>query len=209
MLSIALTGNIASGKSTVATLFRSWGAQVIDADDLVRQVQQPGTPEFRAIVTHFGPGVVAEDGSLDRAALRRIVMADVKARRALERIVHPAVSRLRLEYEAQARQSGAWMLIHDIPLLFESLNPDAFDAVILVDAPEPVRLARLVRDRGLSESEARAMIAAQQPSEEKRRWRDPSGRPPYIIDNDADRATLERRAQEVWEALVKRSASVP
>lgn len=206
MLSAALTGNIASGKSTVARLFRQWGATVIDADQLAREVQTPGTPEFAAIVAHFGPGVVAADGTLNRPALRQVVMADAGARKALERIVHPAVHRLRAEREGAARATGATLVIHDIPLLFESLDPAAFDAVILVDAPEPVRLERLQASRHLSEAEARAMIAAQMPSAAKRRWRDAMGHPAILIENDADPATLERRARSAWEALVKRGA---
>lgn len=206
MLTAALTGNIASGKSTVARLFRQWGATVIDADQLVREVQAPGTPEFGAIVAHFGPGIVAADGTLDRPALRHIVMADAGARKALERIVHPAVHRLRAEREGAARAAGATLVIHDIPLLFESLDPAAFDAVVLVDAPEPVRRERLQASRHLNEAEARAMIAAQMPAEVKRRWRDPNGHPAILIENDADPATLERRARAAWEAIVKRGA---
>lgn len=206
MLTAALTGNIASGKSTVARLFGKWGATVIDADQLAREAQRPGTPEFTAIVARFGPGVVAPDGTLDRPALRHIVMADTGARRDLERIVHPAVHRLREERERAARAAGATLVVHDIPLLFESLDPAAFEAVVLVDAPEPVRLARLMSSRHLSEAEARAMIAAQMPAESKRRWRDPKGEPAILIENDADPATLERRARGAWEALVKRGA---
>ncbi|HWA55787.1 MAG TPA: dephospho-CoA kinase [Gemmatimonadales bacterium] len=201
MLSIALTGNIASGKSTVARLFHSWGATVIDADQLVREMQVPGTPEFAAIVRRFGPGVVAGDGTLDRAALRRLVLADAARRRELEAIIHPAVATRRAALEAAARAAGVRIVVNDIPLLFESQDPARFDAVVLVDAPEPVRLARLMEARGLAESEARAMIATQMPASEKRRWRDPAGRGPLIIDNDADPATLEHRARAVWRAL--------
>ncbi len=206
MLTAALTGNIASGKSTVARLFQQWGATVIDADQLAREVQQPGTPEFRAIVARFGPGVVAPDGTLNRPALRHIVMADAGARRELEQIVHPAVHRLRSERERAARAAGAAVVVHDIPLLFESLDPAAFDAVVLVDAPEPVRLERIKASRNLDDADARAMIAAQMPAESKRRWRDPAGHPAILIENDADPATLERRARAAWETLVKRGA---
>lgn len=207
MLTVALTGNIASGKSTVAALFRGWGATVIDADQLVREIQAPGTPEFDAIAARFGPRVVASDGTLDRAALRAIVLADREARRALEAIVHPAVQRLRQERERAARAAGATIVVHDVPLLFEALDPAAFDAVVLVDAPDATRLERLLAGRQLGESEARALMATQMPSEAKRRWRDPAGQPPLIIENDADPATLERRARAVWQALVKRGAS--
>jgi dephospho-CoA kinase len=201
MLSVALTGNIAAGKSTVAELFRRWGATVIDADRLVRELQSPGTPEFAAIVQRFGPSMLAGDGTLDRALLRQLVLADPAARRDLEAILHPAVASRRAALEAQARLAGARLVISDIPLLFESQDPARFDAVVLVDAPEPVRLARLLATRDLSEGEARALIAAQLPTETKRRWRHPSGRAPFIIENDADPATLEQRTRTVWQAL--------
>lgn len=202
LIRVALTGNIASGKSTVAALFRRWGATVIDADQLVREVQRPGTPALMAIARRFGPQVLLPDGSLDRAALRRAVLADRAARRDLEAIVHPAVQRLRQQREAAAAAQGATLVVHDIPLLFEALDPAAFDAVVLVDAPEPVRLARLVADRGMPEAEARALIAMQSPAADKKRWRggDPA-RGPLVIENDGDQARLEQRAKEVWHEL--------
>jgi dephospho-CoA kinase len=202
MIRVALTGNIASGKSTVAALFRRWGATVIDADQLVREVQRPGTPALIAIARRFGQQVLLPDGSLDRAALRRAVLADRAARRDLEAIVHPAVQRLREQREAAAAAQGATLVVHDIPLLFEALDPAAFDAVVLVDAPEPVRLARLVADRGMPEAEARALIEMQMPAAEKKRWRggDPA-RGPLVIENDGDEAGLEQRTREVWREL--------
>jgi dephospho-CoA kinase len=201
MLTVALTGNIAAGKSRVAELFARWGATVIDADRLVRELQSPGTPEFDAIVKRFGPGILTPDGTLNRAALRQIVLADPAARRELEAIVHPGVDLRRMALVTQACARGAWVVINDIPLLFESLDPARFDAVVLVDAPESTRLERLMTARGLSESEARAMMATQMPAEAKRRWRHPSGRAPFVIENDADLATLEQRTRTVWQAL--------
>lgn len=202
MLNVALTGNVAAGKSSVAGLFRRWGATVIDADQLVREVEAPGTAEFGAIVARFGAAVVAPDGTLDRARLRGRVFADPVARHDLEAIVHPAVARRRDALVAAARARGDRVVVSDIPLLFESLDPARFDAVVLVDAPDPVRLARLVRERGLAADEAARMMAAQWPAERKRAWRDPAGRGALIIDNDADLATLERRTRAVWETLV-------
>jgi dephospho-CoA kinase len=199
MLNVALTGNIAAGKSAVAELFRRWGATVLDADAIVREVQAPGGPVTRTIAERFGDAVVRPDGSLDRAALRRIVMADAGARTALERIVHPAVYARRAELAAEAEARGDRIVVSDIPLLFESGDPEAFDAVVLVDAAEPVRLRRLVEHRGLSESEAREMIRAQMPAAAKR------ARSDFVIDNDGDLATLERAASEVWRALAGRA----
>jgi dephospho-CoA kinase len=199
MLNVALTGNIAAGKSAVAELFRGWGATVLDADAIVREVQAPGGAVLRSIAERFGDAVLGPDGALDRAALRRIVMADAAAREALERIVHPAVYARRAELAADAEARGDRILVSDIPLLFETGHAERFDLVVLVDAAEPVRLRRLVEQRGLSEAEARAMIRAQMPASEKR------ARSDYVIDNDGDRATLERAASEVWRALVARA----
>jgi dephospho-CoA kinase len=203
VLTIALTGNIAAGKSRVAELFRRWGAVVADADELVREVQRPGTAEFAAIVARFGPQVVAPDGELDRGRLRGLVFDDAAARRALEAIVHPAVQRLRLALVETARARGERLMVCDIPLLFETMDPAAFDAVVLVDAPAHLRLARLVTERGLTRAEAARMMAAQMPAEAKRAWRGgPGGRGALIIENDADLATLERRGRAVWEELM-------
>jgi dephospho-CoA kinase len=199
MLNVALTGNIAAGKSTVAELFRSWGAVLIEADRLVRDAQAPGTPVLRLIAARFGADLIGPAGELDRAALRQRVMGDPAARAELERLVHPEVARRRAALLAEARARGARIVVSDIPLLFESLDPAAFDAVVLVDAPEPVRRARLVARRGLSAADADRMLTAQLPSAEKRT------RSAYVIDNDADPAALERRAREVWEALVARA----
>ncbi len=205
MLNVALTGNIAAGKSTVAEFFRRWGGVVLDADKLVREVQAPGSPVLGAITARFGPETILPDGTLDRTRLRGIVLADPEARRDLEAIVHPAVQERRQHRVAEARAQGARIVINDIPLLFESLDPAAFDAVVLVDAPEETRLARLVWDRGLTETEARQLMAAQQPSAGKRSWRGPSGDGPMILDNDAGLDRLEERARAVWEALDARA----
>jgi dephospho-CoA kinase len=199
MLNVALTGNIAAGKSAVAELFRRWGATVLDADAIVREVQAPGEPVMQRIAERFGAAVVRPDGSLDRPTLRRIVMADARAREALERIVHPAVYARRAELAAEAEARGDRVVVSDIPLLFESGDAEAFDAVVLVDAPEPVRLRRLVEQRGLSEAEAREMIRAQLPASTKR------ARSHFVIDNDGDLIALERATSQVWRALVARA----
>lgn len=196
MLSLALTGNIAAGKSAVARLLAQHGATIIDADVLAREAVAPGTPGLAAVVTRFGPGVLAPDGTLDRAALRAIVFADPAARAALNAIVHPAVGERRDRALAAARARGDRVVISDIPLLFEVGLEQAFDGVILVDAPEAEREARLVRDRGLSPADARAMIAAQWPASRKRagaRW---------IIDNDGSRSALAAQVDALWPQLV-------
>ena len=200
MLNVALTGNVAAGKSSVAELFSRWGAAVIDADLLAREAQAPGSPGLAAIVDRFGPSMIGPSGSLDRARLRSVVMADPSARADLEAIIHPEVQRRRTEFVEEARLRGDAIVVNDIPLLFEVMNPAAFDAVVLVDAPEAVRLERLVRRRGLDPATATAMIGAQLPSSFKRPRSD------YVIDNDGDPAALERAAADVWRRLAARAA---
>jgi dephospho-CoA kinase len=205
MLNIALTGNVAAGKSTVADWFRRWGATLIDADQLVREVEAPGGPVLEAIAQEFGTVVLLPDGALDRQRLRAIVLENADRRRALEAIVHPAVQVRRQARVEEARRAGASIVVNDIPLLFEVLDPGAFDAVVLVDAPESVRFTRLLRDRGLSETEARRLMAAQGPSAPKRAWRGgPANRPALLIENDGDMVALEQRARAVWEELQSR-----
>jgi len=199
MLNVALTGNIAAGKSAVAELFRAWGATLIDVDRLVRDAQAPGSPLLRAIAARFGADLVDPAGALDREALRRRVMGDPAALADLNRLVHPDVLRRRAELEREARRRGDRILVSDIPLLFEAADPSAFDAVVLVDAPEPVRRARLLAQRGLSPEDADRMLAAQAPSGPKR------GRSTFVIDNDGDRAALEARARAVWTQLLTRA----
>ncbi len=195
MLHIGLTGNIASGKSTVTGLFRRWGATVIDADFLAREVQRPGTPGFAAIVERFGHEVVRADGDLDRAVLRARVMGEPAERAALNAIVHPEVRRRAAALIEDARRAGARIVVSDIPLLFETDDPERFDAVVLVDAPPALRRARLMQHRGLGADEADAMMAAQMPAAEKR------PRSTYIIDNAGTLEDLERRARHVWQEL--------
>ncbi len=192
---LALTGNIAAGKSTVARRLVERGAVLIDADAIVRALQRPGTPVHEAIVAHFGPGILHADGTIDRPALRAAVLADPNARRALEAIVHPAVERERQRLLADAAAHDAAVVIADIPLLFEAADPAAYDGVILVDAPAAVRRDRLIRERGLDPAEADALIAAQLPSEQKR------PRATWILDNDGDLPALERATDRLWNQL--------
>lgn len=200
MLKVGLTGNIAAGKSTVARVWESLGATIIDADRLAREAVEPGTPALREIAAEWGPGVLDASGRLDRAALRRIVFTDPEARARLERIVHPAVGALREREYRRATERGEPLIVADIPLLFEVGLADEFDTIVLVDAPESVREQRLVSDRGLSQEDARQMIAAQMPSEQKRSDAE------YVIDNVGTPAELERRAADVWRELQRRAA---
>lgn len=199
MLNVALTGNIASGKSTVARMFRAWGATLIDADRLAREAQALGSPVLRTIASRFGQDLIDPSGALNRAALRHRVMGDPAALRELNAIVHPAVLRRRAALEQEARDRGDRIVINDIPLLFEAADPAAFDAIVLVDASEAVRRARLLEQRGLAAADADRMLAAQAPSGPKR------GRSTFVIDNDGELAALEARAREVWAQLLARA----
>jgi dephospho-CoA kinase len=197
-LQVALTGNIASGKSTVAHLLREKGATIIDADVLARRAVEPGTRGFEAVVERFGSSVVGPDGALDRARLRQRVFSDPVARDALNAIVHPIVAHLREDELQAARRRGDAIVISDIPLLFEVGLEHAFEAVILVDAAEATRLERLMRTRGLPEPEARAMIAAQMPSSQKR------PHATWVIDNDGSRDQLAGQVDALWASLCAR-----
>ena len=196
MLNVALTGNIAAGKSTVVDLFRRWGATIIDADQLVREAQRPGTEVMQAIAFRFGRDVILPGGELDRKALRGKVMGDDASLADLNAIVHPAVRRERDRLLAEARRRGDRIVINDIPLLFESADPAEFDLVILVDAPELVRLERLIRTRGMSKEAARQALDAQQPAETKR------SRSDFIIENAGTLAELEQAARRLWDQLI-------
>jgi dephospho-CoA kinase len=197
MILVGLTGNIGSGKSSVATLLAEHGATIVDADVLARRAVELGTPAYERIVARWGSAVLSPDGHLDRAALRRIVFADPQQLEELNRIVHPEVERLGNELIDAARARGDRIVVCDVPLLFERHMTDRFDRILLVDADRAIRLERLVKDRGLRETEAMEMIAAQMPAELKR------ARADFIIDNNGSLAQLERRVDDVWNALVE------
>jgi len=201
MLLIGLTGNIASGKSTVARLLSERGATIIDADVLARRVVEPGMPAFDEIVRRWGQEVVAPDGSLDRDALRRLVFSHHDQLEELNTIVHPEVAAYRDRLVDEARQRGDSLVIQDIPLLFERGLVEQFDRIILVDAPRPVRLERLMRERRLSETDAMDMITAQMPAELKR------ARADYLIENVGTVRELEERVSEMWQSLEREAAS--
>jgi dephospho-CoA kinase len=192
---VALTGNIAAGKSTVARRWAAHGVVVVDADADARAAVAPGTPALAAIVQRFGPHVLAADGTLDRAALRRRVFGDGEARTQLEAIVHPEVLRRRDAAVAAARTAGAPLVVCDIPLLFETGRDREFETIVLVDAPDDIRRQRLMRDRGLTAAEAEAMMAAQAPAATKR------GRATYVLDNDGPPEALDAKADALLVQL--------
>ena len=200
MLNVAVTGNVAAGKSTVVRWFREWGATIIDSDALVREAQRPGTETLSAIRQRFGNDVIRPDGTLDRAALRGRVMADDAALQALNAIMHPVVWQRREELAADAAARGDRVLVNDIPLLFEVLDPGAFDVTILVDAPVAVRRKRLMDARGLTHEDADRLIAAQAPADQKR------SRSDFVIDNDGSLDELRTHARQVWQSLLDLSS---
>jgi dephospho-CoA kinase len=200
MLLIALTGNIASGKSEVARIFADLGATVIDADDLARDVVVPGSPALEAIVSRWGKRVLHGDGSLNRAALRSIIFSSDAERQALNAIVHPEVKRLRDGLVDEARARGDAIVVAAIPLLYEVGLEQEYDRVVLVDAPDDVRLSRLVHRRGLSAAEARRMMDAQMPASAKR------ARADVVIENENDLKALRRAVERVWKDLTAEAA---
>ncbi|EIC08790.1 Dephospho-CoA kinase [Microbacterium laevaniformans OR221] len=159
---LALTGGIASGKSTVARLLAQHGAVIVDADAIVRELQTPGSPVLEQIAAAFGPAVIAADGSLDRAALGAIVFSDDDARRRLNAIVHPAVAaesarRFAAAFAADPRA----VVVYDVPLLVEARADDPWDLIVVAQAPASLREERLISLRGLTADEARARLASQ------------------------------------------------
>jgi len=199
-LRVGLTGNIGSGKSAVARVWQRLGGVVIDADELARLAVARGTSGHEAVRRHFGDELLRPDGEIDRAALGRLVFADRVQRRLLEDIVHPEVERLRQERERALTGQGIRLVVHVVPLLFETAMEDRFDEVVLVDAPAELRRERIVADRGLTLADADARIAAQEPSSEKRKLAT------RVIDNTGTLAELEQAAEEVWQELTKRAA---
>lgn len=194
MLRIGLTGGIASGKSAAAECFRSFGAEIIDADVLARSVVAPGLPAYEEIVARFGARVVAPDGSLDRAALGAIVFSDDAARADLNAIVHPWVRATARAIEAAIEDPYA-IVVHVIPLLVETGQARDFDAVVVVDVDPDVQLARLMARNGLDAAQAQARIDAQASRAER------LSVATWVIRNDADLAALEERCAAVWHQL--------
>jgi dephospho-CoA kinase len=195
-LLVGLTGGIATGKSTVSTMFAHLGAKVVDADLLAREVVMPGQPAHAAIVKEFGAGVLQEDGSLDRKRLGAIVFADAARRKRLEQITHPAIrarqQRILSVYEEEAFEG---IVIWDAALLIESSSARDMDRVVVVVADPATELERLTARDGFPEEEARRRIASQMPLAEKVKVAD------HVIDNSRSRAETERRVREVYRAL--------
>jgi dephospho-CoA kinase len=193
---IGLTGGIATGKSTVAALLATRGAVVVDADVLAREALVPGAPAFDEVVAAFGPGVLGESGTVDRGALGAVVFADPQRRAELERITHPRINALMQERILEALQSGAPLVVADIPLLFERRREDAFEGVLLVYAPAAIQLERIRERDGLDDLDAQRRLVAQLPIEEKR------ARATWVIDNGGTREATKAQVDDWWSKVV-------
>ncbi len=176
------------------------GATIIDSDVLAREVVELGTPALKAITANWGKSVLAQDGSLDRDALRNTVFQDPDELDELNEIVHPEIEKRRDEAIAEARQRGDSVVVCVVPLLFEKHMVDEFDKLVLVDAPRPVRFERLLKKRGLEEAEALAMIAAQMPAELKR------ARADYVLENTGSLPALKKEVASLWAELQREAA---
>jgi dephospho-CoA kinase len=190
---IGLTGGIGSGKSTVATLLAARGARLVDADRIAREVVGPGTPGLAAVVEAFGDGVLTSEGALDRSALAAVVFADPAARARLDGIVHPLVRARAAEMVAQARPDS--VVVQDVPLLVETGQAASFDLVLVVEADSETRVRRLVQ-RGLTEEDARARIAAQATDEQRRAVAD------VVLDNTGTIEDLTAQVERFWSERV-------
>ncbi len=195
-----LTGGIASGKSVVAALFREQGVPVVDADDVAREVVEPGTPGLAAIVAAFGAQVLDPAGRLDRKQLAARVFGDDEARKRLNRILHPQIGAASALHFARHGSLGAALVCYDAALLVEGGLADAFRPLVVVAAPRALQQARLLARDGVSEREAAARLDAQAPVEAKLAAAD------VVIRNDADLETLRRRALDALAEVRRRVA---
>ncbi|MEV5483176.1 MULTISPECIES: dephospho-CoA kinase [Streptomyces] len=193
MVKVGLTGGIGAGKSEVSRLLASYGAVIVDADKIAREVVEPGTPGLAAVVEEFGNGVLAPDGTLDRPKLGGIVFADPEKLKALNAIVHPLVGARSAELEAAAGPDA--VVVHDVPLLTENGLAPLYDLVVVVDAAPQTQLDRLVRLRGMAEDEAKSRMAAQATREQRLAVAD------LVIDNNGPLEALEPQVRAVWERL--------
>ncbi|MFD6531386.1 dephospho-CoA kinase [Streptomyces sp. NPDC060184] len=197
MLKVGLTGGIGAGKSEVSRLLVSYGAVLIDADRLAREVVAPGTPGLAAVVREFGADVLHGDGSLNRPALGAVVFGDSDRLAALNAIVHPLVRDRTAELERAAGPGS--VVVNDVPLLTENGLAPFYDLVVVVDATPATQLDRLVRLRGMTEADARARMAAQATREERLAVAD------LVVDNDGPLQDLEPQVREVWDELSRRA----
>jgi dephospho-CoA kinase len=194
MILVGLTGGIGSGKSTVSAALAARGAVIVDADAIVREVQQPGSPVLAALAERFGAEVIAADGSLDRAAVATLAFADPEHLKALNAIVHPAVAR-EMNARVMAEVATDRVVVMDIPLLTE--NPrEGLQGRIVVDVPVEVQVQRLVSGRGFDEADARARIGRQSTREQRLEKAD------FVVDNSGSLDDLAPQIERLWAWLM-------
>ena len=201
MLKVGLTGGIGSGKSEVARRLAGYGALVIDADRIAREVVEPGTPGLAQVVGQFGAAVLAGDGTLDRAALGEIVFSDAELRGKLNAIIHPLVGARIRELEQGADQDA--IVIEDIPLIAENDMAGFFDLVVVVDVPPRLQEERLVRERELTRDQVSDRVAAQASREQRLAIAD------LVLDNSGSLAELDRQVGDLWAELSRQARSGP
>ena len=201
MLRVGLTGGIGAGKSEVSRRLASYGAVVIDADAVAREVVAPGTPGLAEVVQAFGPEVLRSDGTLNRDRLGELVFADESLRMKLNAITHPRVGERMAELERQA--GGAPVIVHDVPLLAENHLAGSFDEVVVVDVPPRIQAERLARERGMSKDQAEARMGAQASREER------LAVATIVVDNSGSLAELDREVGELWAELRRRARAAP
>lgn len=199
MLAVGLTGGIGAGKSTVAELLVARGAALIDADRIAREVVEPGRPAHGALVARFGEGIVAPDGTIDRAALASVAFADPGALADLNAITHPAIGAVMAERRA-ALEGGDAVVLLDVPLLTPAHRQLLdLDVVLVVDCDPERCVARAVEQRGMAEADVRARMAAQATRAERLEGAD------LVVDNSGDRARLDAEVDRVWAELQARA----
>ena len=196
---VGLTGGIGAGKSEVSRRLVAYGAILIDADAIAREVVALGTPGLAEVIAEFGLEILAPDGSLDRERLGEIVFADASQRARLNAIVHPKVGERMAELERSAGPDA--IVVHDVPLIAENDLAAGYDVVVVVDAPQARQLQRLVRQRGMSREQAQARMAAQADREDRLAV---AG---IVIDNSGSLAELDRQVGDLWMELVRRASA--
>jgi len=194
---IGLTGGIATGKSTVASLLRELGAKVIDADDLAREIVQPGQEAWKETVDAFGSEILRQDKTIDRETLRKKIFQDEAARKKLESITHPRIRALAQARIQQLATEEADLIVYEAPLLFENQVHLWLRPVILVACDLEIQKRRLRERDGLDEEEIQRHLKAQMPLQEKRKLAD------FIIENNGDIEDLRRQVRQVWQKITK------
>lgn len=196
-LTVAVTGGVGSGKTSVCEWFKKLGAVVVSADELARDAAAPGTAGFDKILEAFGKQVLGADGTLNRQLLRRIITLDRKARKTLERILHPEISELMLQRVAKARDDREPMVLLEVPLLFELGIPDRFDVVVLVNAKRQVQVNRVMARDRVSREDAEALLKVQIPNEEKITQAD------IVIENSGSLEWMRQTVEKVYQKLLE------